>query len=308
MSDGKRVLIISPVRNEEKHIELVVRSMERQSRPPDAWLVVDDGSDDATPALLRRLADDIPFMTMLATPAAYTADDGDRHAAAAAPRAFNWALRHTDPRGFTHLGKLDGDIELPDDYFERLLDQFDANPRLGIAGGTLVEPVGSDWRPAKAARQHVRGALKLYRRECFDAIGGIRERLGWDGIDESYARMRGYDTESFDHIVARHHRPLGAAGGSLRGKIRRGEVHYVLGYGVHWAALKALQLAVPQSRPTAGAAFLFGYVRAAVTSVPRIEDEEYRRFMRRDQARRMLKALRRVSPRRAQPARAAGGS
>jgi hypothetical protein len=82
----------------------------------------------------------------------------------------------------------------------------------------------------------------------------------------------------------------------------------VLGYGVHWAVLKALHLAVSQPSPTAGAAFLFGYVRAAVTSVPRVEDEEYRRFMRRDQSRRMLRALRCVSPRRAQPARTAGGS
>jgi biofilm PGA synthesis N-glycosyltransferase PgaC len=308
MSDGKRLLIISPVRNEAEHLERVVRSMERQSRRPDAWLVVDDGSDDGTPALLRRFSAQIPFMTVLATPAGYTLDDGDRHAAAAAPRAFNWALRQSELRGVTHLGKLDGDIELPDDYFERLLAEFDAKPRLGIAGGTLVERVGSEWRPARAARQHVRGALKLYRRECFDAIGGIQERLGWDGLDESYARMRGYDTESFDHIVARHHRPLGEAGGALRGKTRRGEVHYVLGYGVHWATLKAIQLAVVQARPTAGAAFMFGYVRAALTSVPRVEDEEYRLFMRRDQSRRMRQALRRFSPRRAEPARAAGGS
>jgi poly-beta-1,6-N-acetyl-D-glucosamine synthase len=308
MTDGRRLLIISPVRNEATHLELVARSMERQSRPPDAWLVVDDGSHDGTPALLRRLAERIPFMTVLATPPGYTKDDGDRHAAAAAPRAFNWALRRMDLGAFTHVGKLDGDIELPEDYFERLLREFDANPRLGIAGGTLVERVGSEWRPARAARQHVRGALKLYRRECLSAIGGVQERLGWDGIDESYARMHGYETESFDGIVARHHRPLGAAGGALRGKIRRGEVHYVLGYGAHWATLKALQLAVPQARPTAGAAFLVGYVRAALTSVPRVDDEEYRRFMRRDQSRRMRQALRRISPRRAQPARATGGS
>jgi biofilm PGA synthesis N-glycosyltransferase PgaC len=295
-TDGRRLLIISPVRNEGEHIEVVARSMERQSRPPDLWVVVDDGSDDGSPTLMHALAERIPFMRLLATPSGYTSDHGDRHAAAAAPRAFNWALRSIDWRAFTHLGKLDGDIELPEDYFERLLAEFDRNAGLGIAGGTLVERSGSGWRRAASARQHVRGALKLYRRECFDAIGGLQERLGWDGIDETYARMRGYETESFEHIVARHHRPLGAADGTLRGRIRRGEVHWVLGYAFPWAALKSVQVAVECSRPVAGGAFLYGYLRAAWRSVPRVEDAEYRRFMRRDQGRRALKALRAGGP------------
>ena len=305
MTDGKRLLIISPVRNEAVHFELVARSMERQSRPPDTWLVVDDGSDDGSPALIRKLAARIPYMRVLSTPCGYTSDDGDRHAVAAAPRAFNWGLRTTDWREFTHLGKLDGDIELPDDYFEQLLAEFDRNSQLGIAGGTLVERGRSGWRTAKSARQHVRGALKLYRRECFEAIDGVQERLGWDGIDETYARMRGYETRSFDHIVARHHRPLGAADGALRGKVRRGEVHYALGYHLPWTVLKSLQLAFGHPGPSSGAAFLYGYLEAAWRSVPRVEDEEYRRFIRRDQRRRLAQVLSRP---RSFDAQAAGGA
>jgi poly-beta-1,6-N-acetyl-D-glucosamine synthase len=297
MDDGKRVLLISPVRNEAAHLELVARGLERQSRPVDLWLVVDDGSDDATPAILRRLADRLPYLRVLSTPPGFTSDHGDRHAVAAAPRAFNWALQSVDRSSFSHIGKLDGDIELPPEYFAGLLAEFDRNPRLGIAGGVLVERSGAEWRIAKSAAQHVRGALKLYRRECFDAIGGIQERLGWDGLDETYARMRGYDTWSFDHLVARHRRPLGAADGALRGKIRRGEVHYVLGYGFPWAALKSLRLATGGSGVVAGGAFLYGYVQGACRSIPRIGDEEYRRFMRADQRRRLLAALTPRKPR-----------
>ncbi len=294
MSDGKRLLIISPVRNERVHLELTARSVERQSRPPDAWLVVDDGSDDGSPALARKLAARIPYMRVLSTPLAYTNDNGDRHAVAAAPRAFNWGLRATDWREFTHLGKLDGDIELPEDYFELLLEEFDRDPRLGIAGGTLIERGRSGWQTAKSARQHVRGALKLYRRECFEAIEGLQERLGWDGIDETYARMRGYETRSFDHIVARHHRPLGAADGAVRGRVRRGEVHYALGYHLPWAILKSLQLAFGRPGPGSGGAFLYGYLGAAGRSAPRVEDEEYRRFIRREQRHRLAQAIRRA--------------
>jgi poly-beta-1,6-N-acetyl-D-glucosamine synthase len=289
---ASRVLIISPVRNEAAHLELVAAGIRRQSRPPDTWLVVDDNSDDGSPALMRELAGEIPCLRVLSTPPAYTSDNGDRHAVAAAPRAFNWGLRSTEWREFTHLGKLDGDIELPDDYFEQLLREFDRDPRLGIAGGTLVERGRSGWQTAQSARQHVRGALKLYRRECFEAIGGLQERLGWDGIDETYARMRGYETRSFDHLVARHHRPLGAADGALRGKVRRGEVHYSLGYHLPWAALKSLQLGFGPHGPSSGAAFLYGYLAAAWRSAPRVEDEEYVRFMRRDQRRRFTRAIR----------------
>jgi poly-beta-1,6-N-acetyl-D-glucosamine synthase len=294
MNDGKRLLIISPVRNEAAHLELVARGVERQSRPPDTWLVVDDGSDDGTAELMRELAARIPYMQVLSTPPGYTSDDGDRHAVAAAPRAFNWGLRSTDWRRFTHLGKLDGDIELPQDYFELLLAEFDRDPRLGIAGGTLVERERKGWRPTKGARQHVRGALKLYRRECFDAIGGVQERLGWDGVDETYARMRGFKTRSFDHIVARHHRPFGTADGAHRGRVRRGEVCYALGYHLPWAALKSLHLTFGGSGPSAGGGFLYGYLRAAWRSVPRVEDKEYRRFVRAEQRHRMGRAIRRA--------------
>lgn len=288
MADGKRVLIISPVRNEAAHIELVAASVERQTRPPDVWLVVDDGSDDGTRDLLRRLSPRIPFMTVLSTPRGYTRDHGDRHAAAAAPRAFNWALRSADWREFTHIGKLDGDIELPDDYFARLLEEFDRDPTLGVAGGTLVERAGQRWQTMRTARHHVRGALKLYRRECFEAIGGVQERLGWDGIDQTYARMRGYRTASFEHIVARHHRACGTADGALRGRVRGGETHYVLGFSLPWVVMKAVRYGLARPPVVSGAAFLYGYLRAAARrSVSRVEDQEYRRFVRRDELRRL---------------------
>src|SRR3954447_19371677 len=118
----KRILLISPVRNEAAHLELVARSVERQSRPPDLWLIVDDGSDDGTLELAHQISSLMPCVGVLSSPAEFTDDTGDRHAVAAAPRAFNWALRGVQWRDFTHLGKLDGDIELPPDYFASLLD------------------------------------------------------------------------------------------------------------------------------------------------------------------------------------------
>src|SRR5918992_33733 len=161
----QRILLVSPVRNERPHIERVVRAVAEQRRPPDRWVVVDDGSDDGTLEVLRALAADVPFMTVTSTPPRYTKPSADRLASAAAPRAFNFGLRDVRKSEFTHIGKLDGDIELPSDYFERLLSKFGDSPRLGIAGGVLVERFRGGWRQLQIPRHHVQGALKLYSLE-----------------------------------------------------------------------------------------------------------------------------------------------
>jgi biofilm PGA synthesis N-glycosyltransferase PgaC len=283
-----RLLIISPVRDEAEHIERVARSVAAQTRPPDAWVVVDDGSEDKTTEILHSLAGALPFMRIVSTPAGYTASDGDRLAAAAAPRAFNWGLRLVQWREFTHLGKLDGDVELPPEYFERLLAEFDRDPALGIAGGVISERIGPGWRLVRIPRYHVRGALKVYTRECLEAIGGVQERLGWDTIDETYARMRGFSTRSVPDLVTRHHRHWGTADGSLRGRARHGECAYVLRYGLPWALLRSLKVAAARPRGLSGAAFVYGYLRAAAQGAPKVDDDDFRRFVRRELRRRML--------------------
>jgi len=276
------MLIVSPVRNEAEHIERTARSVAAQTRRPDLWLVVDDGSEDETPAILRRLERELPFLRVLSTPPSYTTDHGDRHAVAAAPRAFNWALATEDPSTFTHVGKLDGDIELPSNYFERLLAEFERDHSLGLAGGTLVGRAEGGWRPERVAEHHVRGALKLYTQPCFEAIGGVQERLGWDGIDETYARMHGFQTRSFGDLIARHHRPCGSADGWLKGRVRGGETHYVLGFHLLWVVLKSFKVAASRPLLISGAAFLYGYIRAAARGTPRVDDADYRRFLRED--------------------------
>src|SRR5450631_1475637 len=132
----ERLTIVSPVLNEARHIEAVVRGMQSQTRSPDEWIVVDDGSDDGTLDLLRRAVEDVPFMQVVEAPAMRLAAGADRLHHATEARAFNYGLSLAS--GFTHVGKLDGDIELPPDYYERLLGRFRDDASLGIAGGVLV--------------------------------------------------------------------------------------------------------------------------------------------------------------------------
>jgi poly-beta-1,6-N-acetyl-D-glucosamine synthase len=287
-----RVLIVSPVRNEAAHVERTARAMAAQTRPPDRWVVVDDGSDDGTLELLRALERELPFMHVIEAPRAAPDAAEDGLAIAREARAFNFALARERDEGFTHVGKLDADIELPPSWFAELLDEFERDPRLGIAGGALVEPFAGHWRRLRPPAYHVHGAVKLYSAECLEAIGGMQERLGWDTIDETYARMRGFTTWSFGRLVARHHRPSASAQGRLRGFARWGECAYIVRYPAGWVLLRSLKEATKSPPVAAGAAFLFGYVRAALRSTARVEDEDFRLFVRQELHGRLASAVR----------------
>lgn len=285
-----RVLIVSPVRNEAAHIERVARALALQELQPARWIVVEDHSTDGTLELLRSLSAEVQFMEVMPAEAASPhAGARDRLARAAAPRNFNLGLAGVDWRQYTHIMKLDGDIEMPPHYLRVLLERFAADRRLGLAGGVLVEPT-PDGEPHRLMipRHHVHGALKCYSRECFEAIGGVQERLAWDTIDETYARMRGFDTISFEDLVSVHHRRWGSADGVIRGRVRLGECAYITHYPVSWVALRSVKLAWSRPYGQSGLAYLYGYIRAAARRIARVDDSAYRRFTRRELRKRMM--------------------
>lgn len=280
---GQRLLVISPLRNEAAHLEVVARAMAAQTRPPDLWLLVDDHSGDETHELAGRLAAEISFIAVLRAPEQPLADPRDRLASAAAPRTFNFGLGSVEWRAFTHIAKLDGDIELPAGYFERILAEFEADEKLGMGGGLRIELVHGSWRLERVPTEHhVNGALKCYSRECFEAIGGVQERLGWDTIDETLARMHGFRTRTFESLVAVHHRPWASADGTLRGRARYGAAAYVVHFPTYWVALRSLKIAMARPEGISGLAFLYGYARAALRRTPRVEDREFRRAIHRE--------------------------
>jgi biofilm PGA synthesis N-glycosyltransferase PgaC len=289
-----RILVVTPVRNESRFIEAVARAMGAQTQPPERWIVVDDRSTDDTVAKLRALEPDIPFMTVLETPpVSENVASTDRLALAAEVRTFSRGLALDDWRAYTHVMKLDGDIELPPDYFERLMQRFVADPGLGLAGCALLEPQDDGGlKQIPIPSTHVHGAVKCYTRECFEAIGGIPERLGWDTIDGTYARLRGFSTQTFFDITAIHHRPFASADGRLRGRARHGECAYIAHYAPLWVLLRSGKVAL-QHRPAviSGLAFLYGYLRAAMRRVPRVDDPEFRAFTRRELRGRLVGGL-----------------
>ena len=284
-------LLISPVFNEMAHIEQVVRAVAAQRRPPQRWVIVDDGSTDGTLDVLRRLEGEVSFLEVLSK-------DGedvelpDRLAAALEAQAFNRGLRHAGgPSGFDYIGKLDGDIVPPPEWYELLLDRMDADPSLGIVGATLEEPRDDGRARLVIPQHHVHGAVKIYRRRCFERIGGMQERLAWDTIDETYARMHGFRTVTYRDVIGIHLRPAATADGVLRGRARHGECAWILHYPPVWIALRSLKMAAARPRILSGLWFAWGYLRSRTSGVPQVEDPEFRRFTRLELRQRVGSAL-----------------
>ncbi|MDQ6805452.1 MAG: glycosyltransferase family 2 protein [Actinomycetota bacterium] len=281
-----RLAVIVPFLNEGLYLEGFLSSLERQTRPPDRLLLVDDGSEDASPDIASAFADGHPYASALRRPSRPPEDD--RLAGAHEYQAFQWALGHLDG-DCDVVAKLDADLELPPKSLATIEARLDSDPQLGIAGAYL----SVRGRRGATVREHsppyhVRGATKFYRRACLRDISPVPAILGWDTIDEAKARMLGWSTASFevpggDPI---HLRPTGAADGSLRAFWRWGACAYAAGFHPLWVLLGAARRVAIRPPVIGGGAYLTGWVLAALRRPPRAEPR-VRSYLRHEQLQRL---------------------
>jgi biofilm PGA synthesis N-glycosyltransferase PgaC len=280
MASLPRYVIISPVKDEARHIELTLRSVTQQSVKPILWVIVDDGSGDGTAAIVERWAVAYPFIRLLHTQVAAARNTGKAEVLAFY-RGYE-ALAETD---FDFVVKLDGDLSFGSDYFEKLFGRFLADSSLGIASGVYLEE-GRDrsWMVIGMPSYHAFGACKVIRRRCFDEIGGFAVTPGWDTADEIRAWSRGWKTGHFRSLEVRHHKPEGSAMGLLRTSRMHGEIHYVTGGDPLFLFFKVLHRARLRPFILGALAVLLGYLAAAAKQTPllvsRQEAANYRRLLR----------------------------
>lgn len=286
-----KLTVVVSFRDEARYLPRLLGSIERQTHLPDRLVLVDDGSTDSSGQLAIRFAHSHQYAVALSRPP--RPPEADRLAGAAELRSFEWGVAQLDEH-FDVLAKLDADLELSPVHFERILDELDADPGLGLAGACLSDVLadGSAVRQP-APRRHVRGATKFYRRECYEQIQPIPTHLGWDMIDEVKARQAGWRTESFELEGGDtlHLRPTGQHDGRLRAYKRWGECAW--GYGAHpaFALLGAVRRAGWRPYVVGGALYGIGYWGAAIKRVPRA-DPDVRSFVRQEETRQVLAVLR----------------
>ena len=170
---GTDYIIISPVKDEEKYIRPTLESVVNQTIKPLKWIIVDDGSSDRTPEIIKTYQNRYNWIRVLRT-----RRDTPRQPGSPVINAFNRGYALVKDEVFDFVVKLDCDLEFASDYFEKLMQEFKKDPRLGIASGVYLENHGKGWIPVEMPYYHTAGASKFMKKECFDQIGGVHRRQG----------------------------------------------------------------------------------------------------------------------------------
>ncbi len=270
-------VLVTPARNEAHYILGALRSVLSQTWRPLRWVVVSDGSTDGTDDLVRAVATQHPWVELLRMP-----EHEDRHFASKA-RCFQAGYERLKSLNFDVVGNLDADITFAPPYLEFLLRQFALNPHLGVAGTPYVEDARYPHRHAyahpSADLRHVSGACQLFRRVCFDDMGGYPALKGgtvdWTAVTQ--ARMNGWETRTFTEMTCLHHRPVGTAMRSRTGaRFDQGGKAYRVGGHPAWELLRGMWLMRQPPYIVGGCAFLAGFVipyfkREARTATPAMQ-------------------------------------
>lgn len=276
-------VIITPVRDEAEHVRETIRSIVSQTIVPSQWIIVDDGSTDETGKIIDEVTRKHSWIFAL-----HISDRGFRQPGAGVMEAFYYGYQFLRTHDWDFIIKLDGDVSLKPDYFERCLQKFDADPKLGIGGGVMYAERDGVLKEEVAPRFHVRGPTKIYRRTCWDAIGGLIKAPGWDTVDEVKANMIGWRTQTFPDIIAIHLRPTGAQQGSWRDGVKNGRADYISGYHPLFMAAKCLKRMREKPYFAVGLAHFCGFLSGYIKRTPKVNDPVLIRYTRRQQMRRLL--------------------
>ena len=271
-------VVVTPARNEAEYIGSTVESMLNQTVAPRLWVVVDDGSTDDTAGIVERATADVDWVHVVRR-----ADRGHRSAGTGVMAAFRDGLAEVGDIDWEFLVKLDGDLRFEDGYFESCLDGFKSDPTLGIAGGKVYDVYPDRVVYDSHPDFHVRGATKIYRRDCWDAIGGLIEAPGWDTLDEVKANQLGWSTRTLPESPIYQLRPTGEAAGTWSNWSKNGAAAYRSGYHPAFVLARAGRRLLRPPSVAAPTALVWGYTKAWLTRIDRIDDPELLRYVKKQQ-------------------------
>ena len=278
-----RYVIITPVRDEEAYIHKTLESVASQTILPIEWIIVNDGSTDRTGEIADQQARKNPWIKVI-----HTKNRGFRQAGTGVIDAFYEGYRTISQKDWEFVVKLDGDLSFQPDYFEESFRQFAKNARLGIGGGMIYNLVKGELQWERHPMFHVRGATKIYRRECWNDIGGLMKAPGWDTLDEVKANMFGWQTQSFLGLRVVHHRFTGSADGTWRNFVKNGLANYISGYHPIFMAVKCMKRLFQKPYIVGALGLLDGFITGYVKNIPQVPDEALIHYLRQQQLKRIF--------------------
>jgi poly-beta-1,6-N-acetyl-D-glucosamine synthase len=280
-----RYIIITPVRNEEKHLRETIDSVAGQTIRPVRWVIVNDGSTDSTGRIADDAAGKFDWIRVV-----HRIDRGFRRSGGGVVETFYDGYKLVENESWDFLAKLDGDLSFAPDYFEKCFRQFAIDPKLGIGGGEICVRQGDKTQVESKGDPafHVRGATKIYRQDCWRAIGGLLRETGWDTYDEVKANMLGWKTRTFNGLPLIHHRETGGADGTWKNWVKNGRANYIVGYHPLFMFFKCVRRLSERPYGVVSAGLWYGYMAGYFSRTGRHQEPEVIRYIRREQMRRLF--------------------
>lgn len=281
-----RYVLITAARDEEAHIEKTIQSVISQTILPKKWVIVSDGSTDCTDEIVKRYEVDFGFVQLLRRES-----DSSRNFASKV-YAFRTGLEQLNGIEYDFIGNLDADVSFEPSYYERVLAKFQDEPKLGIAGGRLSDLCGGKWvRQRISASSSVSGPIQMFRRKCYEKIGGLTPSTigGVDAIAEITARMKGWQVRSFSDLKIFHHKQTGIGNRNIwHARLNGGIIQYSVGY--HWLFAIARSLYKIFQRPylLGSILTLCGFCWANLQKKERVVPDEVMQYLRREQLHKLL--------------------
>ena len=266
--------IVIPAYNEAESIGTTLHSLLNQTYLPSQIIVVDDGSTDNTAEVVNHIASKYPIVQLV-----QRGEKEEHLPGAKVVQTFNYGLSYLK-EDIEVICKFDADLIFHDNYLEILNLQYSENPQLGMFGGfCYIEKNGLWILENLTNKDHLRGAVKSYRKACFEAIGGLKMAIGWDTADELLARYHGWIVQTDETLHVKHLRPTGA-GYKSNARYLQGSVFYRMRYGVLLTLLAAVKLAVKKRSGKLFLDYCKGFYKAKQEKQPYLLSAEEGKWVR----------------------------
>lgn len=276
-------IVITPVRDECLHIERTINSMLMQTILPAEWIIVDDGSTDGTGQIIDKYVKEHHWIKSV-----HRENRGYRKNGGGVVEAFYDGLSVASSAKWDYIVKLDGDLSFDNNYFELCFQRFINDPKIGIGGGSIYNIINGKLEIEACPPFHVRGATKIYRKETWVNIGGIKPITGWDTIDELKANMLGWNTCSFLDIPLSQHKMTGSADGKWGNWVKNGKANYNTGYHPLFMIIKCLKRLTSKPYVLGGVGLFYGYIDSVFKNIEKVDDPSLISFVRKEQINRLL--------------------
>ena len=283
-----KYILITAAKNEESYIESTIRSVLNQSVKPEKWIIVSDGSTDSTNDIVEKYKHEYKFIDLIALP-----PNKERNFSSKV-NALNQALKKFEGMKYDFIGNLDADVTLDKSYYEDVFRTFQANPKLGVAGGIILDCIGDKVYPQNISLNTVAGAIQVFRKECFEKIGYYTpfKYGGEDAYMEIMARMMGWDVQTLAELKVHHHRPTGTGMGSLsKANLRSGKMFYTLGYSSVFLLVRCFYRTFDKPVLIGSILSIFGYFSAFIKKEKCPAGDAFIKFVRSEQKERLRSLL-----------------